>query len=132
VAFHHPLYSSGGRHGSDIKLREKLEPLFVEHDVSVVFQGHDHFYERIKPQKGIVYFVAGSGGKLSPGDIDRSSGLTAKGNDTALVFMVVEIQDDKMYFNAVTNHGQVVDSGIIQRRMPVDEKAGKTGASSSR
>jgi predicted MPP superfamily phosphohydrolase len=41
--FHHPLYSSGERHGSDIQLRETLEPLFVQYNVSVVFTGHDHF-----------------------------------------------------------------------------------------
>ena len=60
--FHHPLYSSGGRHGSDLRLRETLEPLFVQYNVSVVFAGHDHFYERIKPQKGIAHFVVGSAG----------------------------------------------------------------------
>ena len=70
--FHHPLYSSGDRHGSDLPtLREVLEPLFVKNDVSVVFAGHDHFYERIKPQKGIVYFVTGSGGQLRKGNIDQ-------------------------------------------------------------
>ena len=45
-----------------------LEPLFVKYGVSVVFAGHDHFYERIKPQKGIVYFVVGSGGQLRQGE----------------------------------------------------------------
>ena len=120
VVFHHPLYSSGGRHGSDTTLREKLEPLFVQYGVSVVLQGHDHFYERIKPQKGIVYFVAGSGGKLRRGDIDPNSPLTAKGFDTELAFMAAEIQDDKMYFNAISGSGNVVDSGIIERRMTVD------------
>ena len=39
VYFHHPLYSSGGTHGSDLKLRETLEPLFVKYGVSVVFSG---------------------------------------------------------------------------------------------
>ncbi len=62
--FHHPPYSSGGRHGSHMRHREVLEPLFVKFNVSVVFNGHDHIYERIKPQQGIVYFVTGSGGKL--------------------------------------------------------------------
>ena len=80
--FHHPLYSSGDRHGSDTRLREVLEPLFVKYSVSVVLTGHDHFYERIKPQKGIVYFVVGSGGQLRKGNIDKGSGLTAAGNDT--------------------------------------------------
>jgi hypothetical protein len=63
--FHHPLYSSAGRHGSDLQLRNRLEPLLVAYNVSVAFTGHDHVYERIKPQKDITYFVTGSGGKLA-------------------------------------------------------------------
>jgi predicted MPP superfamily phosphohydrolase len=114
--FHHPLYSSGDRHGSDIRLREVLEPLFLKYNVSVVLSGHDHFYERVKPQKGIAYFVAGSGGQLREGNIDRQSGLTAKGFDTDLAFMAAEIVGDQMYFNAVSRTGQIVDSGAITRR----------------
>ena len=34
--------------------------------------GHDHFYERLKPQNGITYFVVGSSGKLREGNIDHS------------------------------------------------------------
>jgi predicted MPP superfamily phosphohydrolase len=116
VFFHHPLYSSAGRHGSDTQLREKLEPLFVAYNVSVVFTGHDHVYERVKPQKGITYFVTGSGGKLSPGDLDRSSPITAKGLDTDQVFLIAEIVKDEMTFNAISRGGKVIDSGKIQRR----------------
>jgi predicted MPP superfamily phosphohydrolase len=118
AVFHHPPYSSGGRHGSDLKLRETLEPLFIKYGVSVVLNGHDHFYERIKPQHGIVYFVVGSGGQLAAGDIDKRSDLTAKGFDTDRAFMAVEISGDKMYFNAISREGQVVDSGILSRRNP--------------
>jgi hypothetical protein len=116
VVFHHPLYSSGERHGSDIRLREVLEPLFLKHNVSVVLTGHDHFYERVKPQQGIAYFVVGSGGQLRKGNIDRSSGLTATGFDTDLVFMAAEIVGDDMYFNAISRQGSVVDSGMLTRR----------------
>jgi predicted MPP superfamily phosphohydrolase len=116
VFFHHPLYSSGERHGSDLRLREVLEPLFLKHNVSVVLNGHDHFYERVKPQKGIVYFVAGSGGQLRAGNIDRGSGITAKGFDTDQVFMAAEINGDQMYFNAISRVGQTVDSGVLTRR----------------
>ena len=63
--FHHPLYSSGGTHGSDTKLREQLEPLFLKYGVDAVFSGHEHFYERIKPQKGIYYFISGGAGKAA-------------------------------------------------------------------
>jgi 3',5'-cyclic AMP phosphodiesterase CpdA len=117
VFFHHPLYSSGDRHGSDLRLREVLEPLFVDNNVSLVLTGHDHFYERIKPQKGITYFVVGSGGKLREGNIDRSTGITAKGFDTDLAFMIAEIAGDEMFFNAISRTGQTVDSGKFTRRM---------------
>ncbi len=114
--FHHPLYSSGERHGSDATLRGVLEPLFEKYNVSVVMTGHDHFYERVKPQKGIIYFVVGSGGKLRAGNIDRSSGLTAGGFDTDLAFLAAEIDGDEMYFNAISRQGAIVDSGVFTRR----------------
>ena len=81
-----------------------LEPLFVKYNVSVVLQGHDHFYERVKPQKDITYFVVRSGGKLRAGNIDRGSGITAKGFDTDLAFMAAEIDGDQMYFNGDFTH----------------------------
>jgi predicted MPP superfamily phosphohydrolase len=114
--FHHPPYSSGDRHGSDARLREVLEPLFLKYNVTVVFTGHDHFYERTKPQKGIVYFVCGSGGQLRKGNIDERSGLTAAGNDRDQSFLAAEINGDEMSFNAVSRAGQVFDSGVITRR----------------
>ncbi|HEX2460771.1 MAG TPA: hypothetical protein VHJ58_11545 [Vicinamibacterales bacterium] len=49
--------------------------LFLKYNVSVVLTGHDHFYERVKPQKGIAYFVVGSGGQLRAGNIDRGRAL---------------------------------------------------------
>jgi len=114
--FHHPLYSSGERHGSDLRLRDGFEPLFIKYNVSVVFTGHDHFYERVKPQKDITYFVTGSGGMLRKGNIDRSTGITAKGFDTDLVFLAAEISGDQLHFNAISRTGAVVDSGVVNRR----------------
>jgi 3',5'-cyclic AMP phosphodiesterase CpdA len=116
AVFHQPIYSSGGFHGSDVSLRKVLEPFFVKYNVSVVMSGHDHVYERMKPQKGIAYFVVGSGGRLRVGNIDRSSGLTAKGFDTDQTFMAAEIIGDEMYFNAISRMGQIVDSGVLTRR----------------
>ena len=114
--FHHPPYSSGERHGSQRSIRDVLEPMFLKYNVSVVFTGHDHFYERIKPQQGIVYFVTGAGGQLRRGNIDRTTGLTARGFDTDYSFMIAEIDGDEMFFNAIARTGAVVDSGVITRR----------------
>jgi hypothetical protein len=116
--FHHPLYSSGETHGSTTPLRAVWEPLFVKYGVSVVFSGHDHFYERTKLQKEIMYFVTGSGGQLRRGNIDRTTGLTASGFDTDRAFLVAEIDGDELFFNAIARTGAVIDSGVIQRRKP--------------
>ena len=111
--FHHPPYSTGGRHGSDLQLREALEPLFVKHGVDVVFSGHEHFYERIKPQQGVHYFVTGGGGKLRRGDIGGGE-LHAKGFDQGFHFMLIEIVDDAMHFQVISEVGKTVDNGVIK------------------
>jgi hypothetical protein len=114
--FHHPLYSSGKRHGSHSDLRDVLEPIFVKNGLSVVFAGHDHFYERTRPQQGITHFVVGSGGQLRRGNIDRKSPILALGFDTDQAFLVAEIKDDLLTFNAISRTGAIIDSGVIERR----------------
>jgi 3',5'-cyclic AMP phosphodiesterase CpdA len=126
--FHHPLYSDGKTHGSDINLRTVLEPIFVANGVNVVFSGHDHIYERITPQKGIYYFVSGSAGQLRKGDLRRSS-MTAAGYDEDCSFVLVEIAGETMSFEAVSRTGQVVDTGTIHappRRTAARRAAGAT------
>jgi 3',5'-cyclic AMP phosphodiesterase CpdA len=112
--FHHPPYSSGEAHGSDTTLRDQVEPVFVKYGVNVVFTGHEHFYERIKPQKGIAYFIAGSSAKLREGNI-AASALEAKGFDAGYTFMLVEIVGDDLFFQTLTETGKTIDSGSVHR-----------------
>lgn len=114
--FHHPLYSSGEAHGSDTDLRLLLEPLFVKYNVDVVFAGHEHFYERIKPQKGIYYFISGAASKLRRNNINRTKLMDA-GFDQDLSFMLVEVAGDGLYFQVISRTGKTVDSGVIHRRV---------------
>lgn len=114
--FHHPPYSSGAKHGSSVDLRKVLEPIFVSKGVDAVFTGHEHFYERIRPQKDIFYFITGAGGKLRKGDIKDRSPLTAKAFDQDMSFMLVEIHKKLMHFQVISRTGQTVDSGALLRR----------------
>jgi hypothetical protein len=113
--FHHPLYSSGEAHGSETDLRALLEPLFLKYGMDVVFAGHEHFYERIKPQKGIYYFTCGGSAKLREGDVRKGSGLTEKSDDIENTFMAVEVAGDSFNFQTVSGRGVTVDSGAFQR-----------------
>jgi hypothetical protein len=119
--FHHPLYSSGKKHGSSLDLRARLEPLFIDNGVSVVFTGHEHFYERIKPQHGIYHFIVGAGGSLRVGDIDKKSGLTEAGFDTDYSFLLAEVAGTELYFQAISRTGKTVDAGVIKHEPFAEE-----------
>ena len=114
VFFHHPLYSSGRKHGPDIELRGVLEPLLVKHGVDVVFTGHEHFYEQITPKNGIHYFIVGSSGKLRKGNI-KASPSDEKGFDQDNAFLIAEISGDDMSFQAISRTGKTVDVGSVRR-----------------
>jgi hypothetical protein len=111
--FHHPIYSSGKTHGSNVSLRKQLEPLFTRYGVNFALSGHDHIYERTKPQLGVQYFVSGAGGKVRRGNVDRGSGLSAASFDDDNHFMVFEIEDSQARFRATSGTGDVVDSGSL-------------------
>jgi len=62
VFFHHPPFSSAV-HGEDAKMKDVMVPVFVRAKLDIVFAGHDHAYERIKPIDGVTYVVSGDGGQ---------------------------------------------------------------------
>lgn len=121
--FHHPPYSSGGKHGSEEELRKVIEPIFIKYGVNAVFAGHEHFYERIKPQNGIYYFISGAGGKLREGDVKKGSPLTEKAFDKDMSFMILEIAGDEMHFQVISRTGETVDSGVINNQRKGVKKA---------
>lgn len=69
VYFHHPPYTSSAVHDPDLRVQQKLVPIFEEYGVDVVFSGHAHNYERtcrIRSDRcakdGVHYIVTGGGG----------------------------------------------------------------------
>ena len=59
VVGHHPLYSRGFS-GGYADMRDALEPLFQEYNVTAYLNGHDHSLQHLN-QNGIHYFVSGGG-----------------------------------------------------------------------
>jgi predicted phosphodiesterase len=114
---HHPLYSTGRKHGSDLILRGKLEALLRTSEdssprVQVVFAGHDHIYQRFHPQNGIVYFVCGSSGQLRRGNAAPSP-LVAAVEDQQRAVMLWEATADALRYWAINEQGDAFDCGVI-------------------
>jgi hypothetical protein len=113
--FHHPLYSDGKFHGPDLDLRSVLAPMFQKYGVNVVFSGHDHVYERLKPQDGIYYFVLGNSGELRYHNLRPSEQMQA-GFDEDRDFMLVEVDGDALNFQTISRTGLTIDSGVLQKQ----------------
>ena len=100
-----------------------LLPMFLDATVTLVrrhrkgarvWEAHrEHFYQRLKPQQGVRYFVSGGAAKLRRGDIDPDPMITAKGYDQGYHFMVVEIAGDAFFFQAINDAGDTVDAGTL-------------------
>ena len=112
--FHHPLYTSGRYSLAAARLRSVLEPVLVQFGAHVGLAGHEHFYERLMPQRGVLYFTSGAGGALRVGDIQPTL-LTAAGFDTDTHFLLMEISGDELYFQAISRTGKTIDAGRIER-----------------
>jgi hypothetical protein len=99
--------------------------VFVKHGVNLVLTGHEHFYERLKPQKGIQYFIIGSSAKLRKGDLAKSE-LTLYGNDREYAFMLMEIDGDELFFQTINEKGQTIDTGSVRRVGKVEPAPSRT------
>jgi hypothetical protein len=121
--FHHPLYTSGRYRGSALGFRLILEPLLVRHGVNAVFSGHEHIYQRTELQSGIQYFVSGGAGSLRRGDATPAS-YVARSFDTDYHFMLIEIDQDALHFQAISRTGETIDAGTLYedaRHAPAQE-----------
>ena len=123
--FHRPIYTSGRYAYPARILRSLLEPVFLRHGVRVALSGHEHFYERTRPQRGITYFISGAAGSLRVGDA-RLSPLTARAFDTDYSFMLFEIAGDELFYQSVSRSGHSVDSGSIMVPRNANPTASRT------
>jgi len=116
--FHEPPYSSG-RHGSNATLRQAWSPLFERARVAIVFNGHDHSYERTVPLRdfdpggpGVMYVVTGGGGGTL-----YTVGRSAWTAHSASIHHVVrvDVRGCALALQAIASDGAVFDRATIDR-----------------
>lgn len=113
---HYPLYSSG-MHSTrtDVTgyLRSILEPMFQKYGVDLYLAGHEHHYEKSQPIHGVQHFVSGAGGRVR--DIFYANNPPYP-RDKAISdnhFMLFDITDLGLAYQAINIQGQVIDQGLI-------------------
>jgi DNA repair exonuclease SbcCD nuclease subunit len=114
---HHPLYSPGRYQAQARLTRWRLESTLVDGGVDAVFSGHEHLFARMRPQQGIQYYISGAAGSLRKGDA-RPGGYVARSFDGDFHFLLVEIEDDAMYVQAIARTGRTVDAAVLEKKTP--------------
>jgi len=114
--FHHPMFTGATYHGPDLDLRKQLMPLFTQYGVNLVLSGHEHVYERVKPQSGVYLFVLGNSGELRLHSIRPHNDVDQVGFDTDRDFMMMEISGNQLSFQTISRTGATIDSGEMDRQ----------------
>jgi hypothetical protein len=108
---HHPPFSVS-LHGGNRDLRERWTPLFEKYQVSAVFSGHDHVYERAE-HNGLHYFVSGGGGaplyprRPNPSPVDLEA---VKKFERVFHFLRVSVTGDRVEVTGVRTDGTVIET----------------------
>jgi hypothetical protein len=113
VYFHHPPYSSSS-HGSDLTVRAQLCPVIEANGVQIVFNGHDHDYER-SYVNGVYYIVTGGGG--APLYAAGSSSWT-QASASAFHCCKITISGNNLSFEAIKPDGSSIDSFTTSTSAP--------------
>jgi len=101
---HYPIYS-GGEHGTQITLVERLEPLLQAASLDVYINGHDHTLQHLQ-NNGLNFFVSGGGtyrGYYTPqsqslyGTAATNGFMTHTFNGNALTTNVIDQNGNQIY-----------------------------------
>jgi 3',5'-cyclic AMP phosphodiesterase CpdA len=135
AVMHHPPFSIS-LHGGNRDLRERWAPLFETYQVTAVFSGHDHVYERAE-HNGLRYFVSGGGGaplyprRPNPSPADQEA---VKKFERTFHFLRVTVTGDRVEVTAVRTDGTVIETtawtatgATPERPAPLVAMAGATG-----
>lgn len=91
-------------------------PILEQHQVALVLNGHEHYYERFRTANGVTYVVTGGGGRpiyprLSPCTHDAISQYSAARHH----FVAIEVDGTTLTLRAVSLDGTVFDQATITR-----------------
>jgi len=104
VAGHYPCYS-GGEHGSDSGLDQKLVPLLESYHVDAYFSGHDHTVQHLQSNQ-IDYYVSGSGSKTG----EYTPIPQSLFGSTTYGFMLYELNELQMDVSVLDYRGELLYS----------------------
>jgi len=143
VVYHHATYTAG-RYKNDLRPRQLLVPTIEAAGVDVVFNGHDHNYQRTMPLRGeqivplgqgTVYVITGAGGaQLYDVPAEGRPPYVAFVDDHEHSFTQVTVDGDTLTLRQIAIGGKTVDTVTwhkLATSQPASAAAPSSGPSSA-
>jgi predicted phosphodiesterase len=130
VAWHHAPYTNG-KHRPSESAQRALVPVIEAVGVDVVFNGHDHNYQRtmplregqiVDPESGVVYVVTGAGGAQLYEVREPSPDWIAAQNSQHFSFTQVTVDGDDLTLRQIAMDGSVLDEHLLWKSVEADEE----------
>ena len=116
LLFHAPLYSADGFHPNNIVEQAYVQSLCEKYQVSMVFNGHNHYYAHCQVN-GVHHITTGGGGaSLRTFDLLYDPSIVKA--VSAYHFCKVDIHGPQLDFQAVGLDGAVIDEFTIHSPPP--------------
>ncbi|HEX8833591.1 MAG TPA: metallophosphoesterase, partial [Abditibacteriaceae bacterium] len=113
AVFHHPPFSSG-LHGDEPRTLRALVPTFARLKFDIVFNGHDHHFERFAPKSGVRYVVTGAGGAPLYPRRDQNPKTHAFRNDVYSLTRI-DISGRTLRGRQISSDGAILDDWKITK-----------------
>lgn len=111
IVFHEPPYTTNLGHTSNLRIRENLVPLFERFNVRIVFNGHNHCYER-SFVNGLFYIISGGGGAPLYDNWGQFEEWTIY-REATYEFVIIDVKGDTIISKGVKPTGEAFDSFTI-------------------
>ena len=109
---HRPPYTSQGNHNDNARVKEHVVPRLNAAGVHAVFQGHNHFYERINAINGAHYInTAGAGAFLYP--LSNIKEYSARAYNSRHSYAIIDVQGGRMRVQAFNDLDELIDDHTI-------------------
>ena len=126
VAFHHPPYT-GGKYRGDLRIQRALVPAIEAASVDIVFNGHDHMYQRLRPLRGgqivpdgegVLYVITAAGGASLYTPVAERPEYVAALNHLDFSFTQVSVAGDELTLRQIALDGHVIDESTLHKAAP--------------
>jgi len=110
VFFHHPPYSTS-YHGPDETVQKHIVPLLGKYGVDIVFNGHEHNYERTV-MNGVTYIVTGGYGAPRYPRVRHAEGSLKFSREHH--FCLIDVDGDKAEVTVIADDGKLIEKTTIE------------------